>query len=78
MTERTIVFAPCAFNLAETSRMVEIAKAVAREAVASKVFDIQFISDGGEFKWPTIRSEVPPSLPDGHLEPVGAFTQAFQ
>jgi UDP:flavonoid glycosyltransferase YjiC (YdhE family) len=48
--KRTLAFAPCAFNLAETSRMVEIAKAVARDPVASKVFDIQFISDGGEFE----------------------------
>ena len=30
MPKRTLLFAPCAFNLAETSRMVEIAKAVAR------------------------------------------------
>lgn len=47
---RTLVFAPCAFNLAETSRMVEIAKAVELDPVASKVFDIHFISDGGEFE----------------------------
>jgi UDP:flavonoid glycosyltransferase YjiC (YdhE family) len=50
MTKRTLVFATCAFNLAETSRMVEIAKAVALDPVASKVFDIQLISDGGEFE----------------------------
>jgi UDP:flavonoid glycosyltransferase YjiC (YdhE family) len=49
-SKRTLVFAPCAYNLAETSRMVEIAKAVARDPVASKVFGIQFISDGGEFE----------------------------
>jgi UDP:flavonoid glycosyltransferase YjiC (YdhE family) len=48
--KRTLVFAPCAFNLAETSRMVEIAKAVACDPVASKVFDVHFISDGGEFE----------------------------
>ncbi len=29
MSKRTLLFAPCAFNLAETSRMVEIAKASA-------------------------------------------------
>ena len=50
MPKRTLLFAPCAFNLAETSRMVEIAKAVARHPVASRVFDIQFISDGGDFE----------------------------
>ena len=50
MTKRTLLFAPCAFNLAETSRMVEIAKAVARHPVASLAFDIHFISDGGDFE----------------------------
>ncbi len=50
MTKRTLLFAPCAYNLAETSRMVEIAKAVARHPVASQVFDIHFISDGGDFE----------------------------
>lgn len=48
--KRPIVFAPCAFNLAETSRMVEIAKAVVRDITASRVFDVHFISDGGEFE----------------------------
>ncbi len=48
--KRTLVFAPCAFNLAETSRMVEIAKAVERDPLANKVFRIHFISDGGEFE----------------------------
>src|SRR5208282_5501577 len=50
MTKQTILFASCAFNLAETSRMVEIAKAVERHPAASGVFDIHFISDGGEFE----------------------------
>ncbi|MGA2906165.1 MAG: nucleotide disphospho-sugar-binding domain-containing protein [Terracidiphilus sp.] len=50
MTKRILLFAPCAFNLAETSRMVEIAKAVARHPVASRAFDIHFISDGGDFE----------------------------
>jgi len=48
--KRMLVFAPCAFNLAETSRMVEIAKAVRADPVAGKVFDMHFISDGGEFE----------------------------
>lgn len=47
---RTLLFAPCAFNLAETSRMLEIALGVARDPVASKVFQSQFISDGGDFE----------------------------
>jgi UDP:flavonoid glycosyltransferase YjiC (YdhE family) len=47
---KTLLFAPCAFNLAETSRMLEIAKGVARDPVASKVFQTHFISDGGSFE----------------------------
>ncbi len=47
---RTLLFAPCAFNLAETSRMLEIAKAVARDPIASALFEVHFISDGGDFE----------------------------
>jgi hypothetical protein len=47
---RTLLFAPCAFNLAETSRMLEIALGVSRDQVASKVFQSHFISDGGDFE----------------------------
>jgi UDP:flavonoid glycosyltransferase YjiC (YdhE family) len=50
MPKQTLLFAPCAFNLAETTRMVEIAKAVKRHLIASKAFDIHFISDGGDFE----------------------------
>ncbi len=50
MPKQTLLFAPCAFNLAETSRMVEIAKAIQRHPEATKVFDIHFISDGGDFE----------------------------
>ncbi len=50
MAGKTLLFAPCAFNLAETSRMVEIAKAVARHPQAGPAFAIHFISDGGEFE----------------------------
>ncbi len=48
---RTLLFAPCAFNLAETSRMVEIAKGIERHPAASQAFNIHFISDGGDFEW---------------------------
>ncbi len=48
--QKTLLFAPCAFNLAETSRMLEIAKRVARDPLASKVFECHFISDGGDFE----------------------------
>ena len=50
MKRRILLFAPRAFNLAETSRMVEIAKGAVRHEEASGVFDIRFISDGGEFE----------------------------
>ena len=47
---RPLLFAPAAFNLAETSRMVEIAKGVMRYPQARQVFAPHFISDGGEFE----------------------------
>ena len=50
MPKRTLLFAPCVYNLAETSRMVEIAKAIERHPAASQVFDTHFISDGGDFE----------------------------
>jgi UDP-N-acetylglucosamine:LPS N-acetylglucosamine transferase len=49
-TRRTLLFAPCAYNLAETSRMIEIAKAVRVHPRASAAFDIGFISEGGAFE----------------------------
>ena len=49
-TNRGLIFAPAAFNLAETTRMIEIAKGIAAHAAASKVFEIRFISDGGDFE----------------------------
>ena len=50
MSQKTLLFAPVAFNLAETTRMLEIAKGVTQHAQASQIFDIQFISDGGQFE----------------------------
>ena len=50
MPKKPLLFAPCAFNLAETTRMVEIAKAVARHPAASQSFDVHFLSDGGDFE----------------------------
>jgi len=50
MPKMILLFAPCAFNLAETTRMLEIAKGVAHHEAANKVFDIQFMSDGGDFE----------------------------
>lgn len=48
--KRILLFAPAAFNLAETTRMIEIAKGVVAHDAASKTFEIQFISDGGDFE----------------------------
>ncbi|MGB2625519.1 MAG: nucleotide disphospho-sugar-binding domain-containing protein [Candidatus Acidiferrum sp.] len=50
MSRRRLLFAPCGFNLAETSRMLEIAKGVAGSPIASELFEIHFISDGGDFE----------------------------
>jgi len=41
---KTIVFAPCSFNLSQTSWMVEIAKA------CKNIFTVVFMSYGGEFE----------------------------
>ncbi len=49
-SKKTLVFAPCAYNLAETTRMIEIAKGIRNHELAGKVFDIQFISDGGSLE----------------------------
>jgi hypothetical protein len=48
--KRVLLFAPCAYNLAETSRMIEIAKAVRTHPHASAAFEIRFISEGGAFE----------------------------
>ncbi len=76
MSKRPLLFAPCAFNLAETSRMVEIAKAVERHPAAGSAFDIQFISDGGDFEgmvekhgFPLTRME--PRLTKEKIEHIG-------
>ena len=50
MPKRILLFAPAAFNLAETSRMLEIAKGITHHPVASNAFEVQFISDGGDFE----------------------------
>ncbi len=50
MPKKVLLFAPCAFNLAETSRMVEIAKGIEHHSIARETFDIHFISDGGDFE----------------------------
>jgi UDP:flavonoid glycosyltransferase YjiC (YdhE family) len=49
-SKRTLLFAPAAYNLAETSRMVEIAKGIVRHPQASQVFRVHFISDSSDFE----------------------------
>jgi UDP:flavonoid glycosyltransferase YjiC (YdhE family) len=48
-SRRALLFSPCAYNLAETMRMIEIARAVRAFEGGGSAFDIRFISEGGEF-----------------------------
>ena len=50
MAKKILLFAPVTFDLAETTRMLEIAKGIVNHPAASKVFDIQFISNGGDLE----------------------------
>jgi UDP:flavonoid glycosyltransferase YjiC (YdhE family) len=50
MEKKIILFAPVTFDLAETTRMIEIAKGIVNHPLASQVFDIQFISNGGDLE----------------------------
>lgn len=50
MSKKIVLFAPCAYNLAETTRMIEVARGVRNHPQAAAVFDIQFISEGGQFE----------------------------
>ncbi len=48
--KKTLLFAPAAFDLAETTRMIEIAEGIRRHEKACDIFDIQFISNGGDLE----------------------------
>ena len=50
MSKKILLFAPVTFDLAETTRMLEIAKGIVCHPAASQVFDIQFISNGGDLE----------------------------
>jgi hypothetical protein len=50
MKKKTLLFAPAAFDLAETTRMIETAKGIGRQPLASQTFEIQFISNGGNLE----------------------------
>lgn len=76
MLKKTLLFAPVAFDLAETTRMLEIAKGVVKHNAANKIFDIQFISDGGNLErlieeegFPLKRME--PRLTEKKIEHIG-------
>jgi hypothetical protein len=51
MAKKILLFAPVTFDLAETTRMIEIAKGIVNHPTASQVFDIQFISNGGDLEY---------------------------
>lgn len=50
MDKKCLLFAPVTFDLAETTRMIEIAKGISNHPAACQVFDIQFISNGGDLE----------------------------
>jgi UDP:flavonoid glycosyltransferase YjiC (YdhE family) len=50
MPKMILLFAPAAFDLAETTRMIEIAKGIRNHPQACQVFEIQFITDGGDLE----------------------------
>jgi UDP:flavonoid glycosyltransferase YjiC (YdhE family) len=50
MAKKTLLFAPVTFDLAETTRMLEIAKGIKNHPAANQVFNIHFISNGGDLE----------------------------
>ena len=50
MPKKILLFAPVTFDLAETTRMIEIAKGIMRDERARAAFDVQFISNGGDLE----------------------------
>ena len=50
LPEKILLSAPCAFNLAEASRLVEIAMALEHHPKARGAFAVHLISDGGDFE----------------------------
>jgi UDP:flavonoid glycosyltransferase YjiC (YdhE family) len=81
MTKKALLFAPAAFDLAETTRMLEIAKGFQRHNEARDVFDCHFISYGGDFEhlieeagYPLQRLE--PRLTPEKIEHIGKVDKA--
>jgi hypothetical protein len=50
MPKKILLFAPAAYNLAETTRMIAIAKGIVANESARNAFVVQFVSEGGEFE----------------------------
>jgi UDP:flavonoid glycosyltransferase YjiC (YdhE family) len=50
MAHKILLYAPAAFDLAETTRMLEIAKGIQRQGAASTILAAHFISYGGDFE----------------------------
>jgi nucleotide-binding universal stress UspA family protein len=76
MSRKILLFAPAAFDLAETTRMVEIAKAILHHKEANKIFYVQFISNGGEFEHLIREEKLPlellrPRLTENKMEFMG-------
>lgn len=47
---KKILFAPTTYNLAETTRMLDIARGVSRHEFAKDIFEVYFLSEGGQFE----------------------------
>jgi len=49
-SRKALLFAPATYNLAETTRMLDIAGGVSRHELAKDIFSIYFLSEGGQFE----------------------------
>jgi UDP:flavonoid glycosyltransferase YjiC (YdhE family) len=81
MSKKILLFAPVTFDLAETTRMIEIAKGIRQHERARAAFDIQFISNGGDLEhlieaegFPLQRLE--PRLTQEKIEHIGRVDKA--
>jgi UDP-N-acetylglucosamine:LPS N-acetylglucosamine transferase len=69
MAKKILLFAPVTFDLAETTRMIEIAKGIVNHPSASQAFDIQFISNGGDLEHLIEKEGFPLKRLEPHLTP---------
>jgi UDP:flavonoid glycosyltransferase YjiC (YdhE family) len=68
-SRRALLFAPCAYNLAETTRMIEIAKAVLAGEAGQSAFEIRFISEGGAFEQLIVEAGFPVEKLEPRISP---------